>query len=130
MAAIEVVRGTELAPADGTAGIVRGRAFESEALVVSRSRIAAGTISAWHHHGTRHLYGFLVSGRLRFEYGPAGADSVEIRPGDFFHIGPGLVHRDVNPDQMEPAVVVNVTAGRGPTVVNVTGPERSRGSAG
>jgi len=32
------------------------------------------------------------------------------------------VHRDVNPDRREEAVVVHVTVGQGPTVVNVAGP--------
>ena len=90
--------------------------------MVGRSRISGGVVSAWHHHGTRHLYGFLVAGRIRFDFGPAGREFVELTIGDFFHIPPGLVHRDVNPDRREEAVVVHVTVGQGPTVVNVAGP--------
>ena len=87
-----------------------------------RSQIAVGTVSAWHHHGTRHLYGFLVSGRLRFDYGRNGKEAVELAPGDFFHIPAGLVHRDVNVSPSEDAVVVNVSVGSGPAVVNVASP--------
>jgi len=87
---------------------------------VVRSQIAVGTISAWHHHGTRHLYGFLVSGRLRFDYGRDGKEAVDLAPGDFFHIPAGLVHRDVNASPSEVAVVVNVSVGTGPAVVNVS----------
>ncbi|HUI85727.1 MAG TPA: hypothetical protein VLY21_01060 [Nitrososphaerales archaeon] len=40
-------------------------------------------MSAWHHHGERHPYGFLISGRMRLEFGPNGRDAVELSPGDF-----------------------------------------------
>ena len=99
MATIEVVRSRELHRGDSTEGIVRERAFEDDRAVVGRSRISGGVVSAWHHHGTRHLYGFLVAGRIRFDYSPSGREFVELTIGDFFHIPPGLVHRDVNPDR-------------------------------
>src|SRR5437879_8120939 len=120
MATIEVVRSRELHRGDSTEGIVRERAFEDDSAVVGRSRISGGVVSAWHHHGTRHLYGFLVSGRLRFDYGRDGTEAVELAPGDFFHIPAGLVHRDVNTSPSEVAVVVNVSVGTGPAVVNVS----------
>jgi len=120
MPTIEVVRKDHLTPAAVTEGIRRDRAFEAEDVVVARSQIAVGTISAWHHHGTRHLYGFLVSGRLRFDHGRDGKEAVELAPGDFFHIPAALVHRDVNVSPSEVAVVVNVSVGTGPAVVNVS----------
>ena len=46
----------------------------------------------------------------------------EVWPGDFFHIPAGLVHRDVNASPSEVAVVVNVSVGTGPVVVNVSEP--------
>ena len=122
MPTIEVVRKDRLTPGDVTQGIRRDRAFEDENVVMARSQIAVGTTSAWHHHGTRHLYGFLVSGRIRFDYGRNGKEAVELAPGDFFHIPAGLVHRDVNPSPSEIAVVVNVSVGSGPAVVNLSGP--------
>jgi uncharacterized RmlC-like cupin family protein len=101
MKKIEVVRGTELMTGYSTPGIVREKAFESmhSYVIVSRTRVERGAVSDWHHHGTRHLYGFLEAGRMRLEYGPSGKESVEVRHGDFFHIPPRLVHRDVNPDE-------------------------------
>ena len=68
------------------------------------------------------MYGFLVVGRIRLEYGRKGACAVEVGPGDFFHIPPRLVHRDVNPDVEHELVVVNILVGRGDPVVNVKGP--------
>ena len=122
MPTIEVVRKDHLTPGAATQGIRRDRAFEDKDIVIARSQIAVGTISAWHHHGTRHLYGFLVAGRLRFDYGRDGKEAVELAPGDFFHIPAGLVHRDVNTSPSDVAVVVNVSVGTGPVVVNVFEP--------
>ncbi len=123
MPRIEVVRKDRLTAGAVTQGIRRDRAFDHENVVVARSQIAVGTISNWHHHGTRHLYGFLASGRLRFDYGRDGKEAVELAPGDFFHVPPGLVHRDVNASQDEVAVVVNLSVGIGPAVGNVSGPQ-------
>ena len=107
---------------DQTKGIVRAKAFETESLLFARSRVPGGVVSGWHHHGKRDVYAFLLSGRLRFDFGENGKDSVEAVEGDYIHIPVGLVHRDVNPDQDREAVIVNVFIGGGPPVVNVPGP--------
>src|SRR5437660_12651750 len=107
MATIEVVRSRELHRGDSTEGIVRERAFEDDRAVVGRSRISGGVVSAWHHHGTRHLYGFFVAGRIRFDYGPGGRELDEPNGGEFFHIPPRLVQREVNTNRRAEAVVVD-----------------------
>jgi uncharacterized RmlC-like cupin family protein len=107
---------------DSTKGIVRERAFEAAEVLFGQSKVATGTQSGWHHHGTRHLYGFIVSGRLRFDYVQTKMESIEVDSGDFFHIPVGLVHRDVNSDQTMEAVVVNILLDKGPPVVNVPDP--------
>jgi uncharacterized RmlC-like cupin family protein len=43
--------------------------------------------------------------------------------GDFFHIPPLLVHRDVNPDEKQELAVVNILIGRGEPVINVKSPK-------
>ena len=123
MGKIEIVHGTDLKKGESTQGIARDRAFETDDVLFARSRISGGVKSGWHHHGERDLFGFLVAGRLRFDYGEGGSDSVEVSAGDFFHIQVGVVHRDVNPDQRQEAVVVNILLGRGPPVVNLSGHE-------
>ena len=123
---IAVVRQSELDAGDTTEGIIRERVFESGGILVSRSRVAGGELSDCPHHGGRHLYGFLVSGRLRLEYGPKGGLVVEFEPGDFFHIPPRLVHRDVNHAKGQELAVVNVLAGSRAAVVNVEGPDEGR----
>jgi uncharacterized RmlC-like cupin family protein len=123
MSDIEVVTDSALILGNSTRGIVRKSAFVHAGIAVGQSTIGGGVESDWHHHGTRALYGFLVSGRLRFDFGPSGRQSLTLGPGDFFHIPVGLVHRDVNPEGERPAVVASVLVGDGPNVVNVGGPE-------
>ena len=105
-----------------TSGITRETIFEKERITIGRSRVAGGVESRWHHHGKREVYGFMVSGRLRFDFGKGGGCSVEASKGDYFHIPIGVVHRDVNPDYRKEAVVVNIMFGPGPPVVNVDRP--------
>ncbi len=121
MPAIDVVRGTGLKQGESTPGILREKAFESNNILVSRTRLDRGAVSGWHHHGTHDLYGFLVSGQLRLEYGPNGTEAAAVGRGDFFHIPPGLVHRDVNADRAQGLVVVGILVGSGVPVVNVEG---------
>ena len=125
MNSIEVVRAENLVAEQTTSGIIRQRAFEDLRAIVGRSRIAAGLTSGWHHHGHRTPLGFLLSGRLRFDFGPRGDELVDVRTGDFFRIPAGLIHRDVNPDGTTESVVVSVLVGEGPAVVNVEGPDPS-----
>ena len=126
MKEIEVVRGSELNEGYSTPGIVRAKAFESihRFVIVSRTTVASGAVSNW-HDGKRHLYGFLESGRMRLEYGVKGASAVEVGKGDFFHIPPDLVHRDVNPDKEQALVIVNILVGRGDPVINVKRPKQA-----
>ncbi len=63
--------------------------------------------------------------RMRLEYGEKGASAVEVGKGDFFHIPPRLVHRDVNPDKEQELVVVNILVGKGEPVINVKRPKRA-----
>jgi uncharacterized RmlC-like cupin family protein len=121
---IDVIREADMKPGDPTEGIVRRKAFDTGTVLVAQSRVAPRVVSGWHHHGTRTLFGYLVSGRLRFDFGPGGKNSVEIHPGEYFRIAPRAIHRDVNPSLMEEVSVVNVLVGEGPSLVNVPGPAR------
>jgi uncharacterized RmlC-like cupin family protein len=128
---IEVVRSSKLRKGYSTPGIVRQKAFESvhRYVIVSRTTLAGGAVSDWHHRGTRHLYGFIDAGRMRLEYFAKRVSSVDVNPGDFFHIPSRLVHRDVNPDKRRALVVVNILIGRGEPVINVGNPRRSKNEA-
>lgn len=91
------------------------------ALIV-RSQVDPGVISGWHHHGNYSVYGYIASGTAKFESGPGGNDTLVIPKGDFFHVPPKTIHRDINPSQTEPQEVVIFFFGDGPMVINVDEP--------
>ena len=122
MSSIDVARRAELGAGYSTEGIIRKKAFESENIIFSQSQVLPGVVSGWHHHGTHHLYGYIVSGRLQLEYGSEGEKKANLNPGDFFHVPPNLVHRDVNPNMDRDLFVVNIPVGTGPAVMNVDSP--------
>jgi uncharacterized RmlC-like cupin family protein len=123
MPRIKVVREAELLSGQSTPGILREKAFEADGVLVARSTVGNGVVSDWHHHGERELYGFLISGRMRLEFGSKGEEAVELSPGDFFHIPPKLIHRDVNLSKRQKLRIANVMLGNGPPIVNVKGPD-------
>jgi hypothetical protein len=59
------------------------------------------------------------------EYGGKGASAVDGLQGGFFHIPPGLVHRDVNPDMKQKLVVVNILVGREEPIINLKSPGKA-----
>ncbi len=122
MTRIGVVRSAELGAGYSTKGIIRKKAFESENAIVSQSQVAPRVVSGWHHHGTHDLYGYIVSGRLQLEHGLKRHEIADLSRGDFFHVPPGLIHRDINPDKDRELFVVNILVGSGPAVVNVDSP--------
>ena len=111
-----------LTQGDSTPGILREVAFSTDRALHVRGRVDGGVTSGWHHHGNREVLGYVVRGRLRFDFGPGGTESTEVGEGGFFHIPFGLVHRDVNPLD-EPQEFVIAFVGDGPLVVNLDGPE-------
>ena len=125
MSKIQALRRDALPEAPSTPGIVRYLAFEGEGYLVVRSRADPGAISAWHHHGDYDVYGYILSGSERFEYGLMGKDAVVVGTGDFFHIPPHTIHRDVNPSPDEEQEALLFFRGSGPVVVNVDGPDRA-----
>ncbi len=78
---IEVVREADLTGGYSTQGIIRYKAFESEDVLFSRTKIASGMVSDWHHHAARHLYGFVLFGHLNLEYGPKRKQGGRIENG-------------------------------------------------
>src|SRR6266542_1908560 len=77
--------------------------------------------SSGHHHGDYQTFAYVVSGRARIEFGPAGAQTAEAGPGDFLHIPSHIVHRESNPAEEEQQVVL-FRVGTGTSLINVDGP--------
>ena len=108
-------------PGEATPGMVREEAIATPGLWAGLVRTAAGEVSGWHHHADYETSIYVVSGRLRMESGPGGAETLEAGAGDFLYVPPGAVHREANPGGEESRLIV-VRAGSGPAVVNVDGP--------
>jgi uncharacterized RmlC-like cupin family protein len=118
---ISTIDADGLQPGASTPGVLREVAFETQGATLMRARAEAGAASGWHHHGDRDVLGHVARGSARFEFGPGGADSVQVGEGGFFHVPARLVHRDVNPLD-EPQEIILTIVGEGPLVVNVDGP--------
>ena len=121
MAEIEVVDDVTVA-APLAHGFGRKMVFETDVVRVGQTRVAAGAVSSWHHHGKRTLFGYVLQGELTLEHGPSGAREVCVRPGSFVRVAPGVVHRDVNRGQEE-TLIVSILVGEGPPTIDVVGPD-------
>lgn len=67
------------------------------------------------------MYGYVLTGKPNIEF---GQERAVLSPGDFFLIPPGLVHRDVNPDEEEARILV-FSIGEGPASFETSGPDFS-----
>jgi uncharacterized RmlC-like cupin family protein len=107
-----------------TPGMVREEAIAVDGLWAGLATTDAGMTSGWHHHGDYDTSIYVMSGALKMESGPGGAETIEARSGDFLFVPKGTVHREGNPGDTESQPVV-VRAGSGPPVINVDGPAPS-----
>lgn len=118
---VEAAAEDDLEKGPDTPGLHRRLAFDKPEATVVRTRAEGGVTSGWHTHGERAVFGYVVEGRGITEFGPDGDRAVEVATGEFFHVPPGVVHRDVNPtDEPQEAIICYV--GDGPIVENVDGP--------
>lgn len=119
---IRVLGDDQLQEAAGTPGLHRRVAFQDdERYWFGHVEAAPDTMSGWHHHGDNTTLGYVLSGRVRLEYGPGGASSVEVREGQYFLVPPRMIHREGNPTE-DPGQIVLVRVGEGPPVFPVDGP--------
>lgn len=114
-------------PADRTAGpktpgMDRQQAVTNDRIWAGFVRTDPGMVSGWHHHGEYETVIYVLTGSLRMEFGPGGANVVEARPGDFVSVAKGVVHRESNPSA-EPADIIVARAGHGESIYNLAGPE-------
>jgi quercetin dioxygenase-like cupin family protein len=118
MSRIQALKTDALSETPSTPGITRHLAFKNEDVMVIRARINPGVASGWHHHGDYHVYGYVVSGTPRFESQDGEGSPVNLKPGDFFHVPPHTVHREINPSSEELEVILFLS-GTGPLVFNL-----------
>ncbi|MPZ62680.1 MAG: cupin domain-containing protein [Propionibacteriales bacterium] len=118
-----LVTPVEREPGPVTPGMDRQQAFATDGMWSGLVRTDPGMVSGWHHHGEYETTIYVVTGALRMEFGPDGADTVEAGTGDFIYVPKGAVHRESNPSA-EPADIIVVRAGVGESTFNVTEPAR------
>ncbi len=117
-----LVRGDQLRETPATTpGVSRREAFADGHVWVGRITNAPSQASRWHVHPGHDTYAYCSSGRFFVEFGPGGAERIELEPGDFGLIPRGLVHREGNAGD-EPNDGVLVRVGEGPVTVNLDGP--------
>ncbi|WP_029431566.1 cupin domain-containing protein [Blastococcus sp. URHD0036] len=118
---VRLVRPEDRSEGHPTPGMHREEAVATGGMWAGHVTTGAGVASGWHHHGEYESTIYVVSGALRMEFGPGGADVLEATAGDFLYVPPHAVHRELNPAEVESTLVV-VRAGSGEAVVNVDGP--------
>ncbi|MEJ7705069.1 MAG: cupin domain-containing protein [Geodermatophilaceae bacterium] len=119
---VRVVSGGRLAAGHATPGMQRQLALDTGSMWSGLVHTEPGAESGWHHHDGFETTLYVVSGVMRMQFGPGGQQSADAGPGDFVHVPPGVVHREVNPTADRSSAVV-VRAGSGTPVVNVDGPD-------
>jgi uncharacterized RmlC-like cupin family protein len=121
-AKVRIVTRDALDAGPSTPGMKRRQAFATHELWFGEAHTQPGQVSGWHHHGDHLTHGYVVAGRIRFDFGPGGSESLEAGPGDYFLVPPRTVHREQNPGTEE-QVIVLVRTGSGESVINVEGPD-------
>lgn len=122
MDAITRISPHELSEPSGTDGVSRQVVFETDDVLLIRSRVGGGVTTGWHHNGERHVYGHVLHGSASLEYGPGGAESIRLDEGDFVYVPPRTVRRVVNSTEGDWIVVI-AFVGAGPAAVPVDGPD-------
>ena len=122
----ETERPAPIAPAEGRDGIfvVRGgggirgwngiryraglsaKNTPARQLSMNVATIPPGGVAAAHVHVGFEVMLYILSGRVRHEYGPGLAQSVVNEAGDFIFIEPGVPHEVFNASDTEPVVAV------------------------
>jgi uncharacterized RmlC-like cupin family protein len=125
---MRMVRAEQRVDGPSTPGMNRFTAVTTETMWIGGARTEPGTVSGWHHHGDHESAIYVLSGSLRMEFGPSGVETFDAGAGDYVYVPRGMVHRESNPSD-QPADIVVVRAGTGPSVVNVDGPEPTRDGA-
>ena len=78
----------------------------ARALSMNVATIPPGGVAHAHIHDGFEVMLYLLEGRVRHDYGPGLARSIENEAGDFIFIAPGVPHEVVNLSDTEPVVAV------------------------
>ena len=122
MDSIRVITHSDLDAGPQAAGMTRRTAAADDQVWMGEVGTVSGAVSGWHHHGNHTTYGYVIAGKLHFDFGSGGRESLEAGQGDFFVVPSNTIHREGNPDSAE-QILAGVRVGSGFTVINVEGPD-------
>lgn len=78
----------------------------AQKLSMNVATVPPGACAYAHIHVDFEVMLYILSGRVRHEYGPNLEKSLENGPGDFIYIEPGVPHEVLNLSDTEPVVAV------------------------
>lgn len=81
-------------------------------------------VSGVHHHGECENGIYIVHGQARFEYGDDLEHIIEAGPGDFIHVPPFVLHREINLKADQPVEEIVARTSQETLVFNVEWPRR------
>jgi uncharacterized RmlC-like cupin family protein len=98
----------------------------SKKLSMNVATIPPGGVAYAHIHVGFEVMLYILSGRVRHEYGPALEHSLENEAGDFIFIEPGVPHEVFNISDTDPvvAVVARSDASEWENIVNFSRPSK------
>jgi quercetin dioxygenase-like cupin family protein len=106
-----------------TPGQNRRKAIQAGNLWMGECHVTAlGAPSQWHHHAEYDSVMYMLSGRIRVDFGANGEQSFEIGKGDYAFFPRRAIHRCQILEGGDDVYYVFVRVGEGETVVNVDGP--------
>lgn len=106
-----------------TPGQNRRKAITADGLWVGECHVTAlEEPSQWHHHADFDSVMYMLSGRIRVDYGENGEKSFEIGKGDYAYFPRRAIHRCQILEGGNDVYYVFMRMGHGESVVNVDGP--------
>ena len=120
---IGYVKGNETTQGPITPGQNRRKAIIADGLWVGECHVTAlEAPSQWHHHAEFDSVMYMLSGRIRVDYGEQGEKAFEIGKGDYAYFPRRAIHRCQIIEGGDDVRYVFVRVGHGDSVVNVDGP--------
>lgn len=119
---VRKLRDDQLREAEGTPRLNRRVAFEAQGHWFGHVEAEPETMSGWHHHGDNVTIGYVLRGKITFEFGPRGQQQIEVDEGEYFEVPKHLVHREGNMST-ETGEIILGRVGEGPVVLPVDGPD-------
>lgn len=121
---IGIVRADEIEEGPITPGQNRRKALEAGDLWVGECHVTAlDQPSQWHHHKDFDSVMYMLSGRIRVDYGVGGKKSFELGAGDYAYFPRRAIHRCQILEGGDNVHYVFVRVGKGETLENVDAPE-------